>query len=303
MTKNEKQPDFIFFAQHGWSDNGNDIGNLARMLTKQDFLETLVVAPSLGLLNTYWRIESLIKQVEILAQQTIAQYPHIPLKIMGHSMGGLIWLEILHRHPEWWQKIHSVVVIGSPIGGANIARIIDPFGLGIGIARDLGKNRRAIAEMVAQKIPTLCIASDLGNGSDGMVTVETTKFAYSQYICLQNIPHDHLKWHQALIPIIRQFWANQQILSRKTDVASKVIEYLQNVPGMTDANYRYLVRSQITMQLPQGLIIRTTKNVPGITCVFVTDSNEKCLYAGYVGWLHSLELRKALQTLPQKISN
>jgi hypothetical protein len=151
--------------------------------------------------------------------------------------------------------------------------------------------------MIAQKIPTLCIASDLGNGSDGMVTIETTKFAYSQYICVQNIPHANLKWHRSLIPIIRQFWSNPQINNPKTDLATKVIAYLRNVPGMTDGNYRYLERSQIKLKLNQDITIRTTKNIAGVNHVFVTDINEQCLYAGYVGWLHSMELKKALQEL------
>jgi hypothetical protein len=80
------EPDFLFFAQHGWSDNGNDIGRLAQMLVENN---TVVVAPSLGLLNTYWRIESLIKRVEISANQTMAQYPEVPLKIMGHSIKSI----------------------------------------------------------------------------------------------------------------------------------------------------------------------------------------------------------------------
>jgi pimeloyl-ACP methyl ester carboxylesterase len=296
------KPDFLFFAQHGWSDNGNDIGRLAQMLVASKTVDsstnsTLVVAPSLGLLNTYWRIESLIKRVEISAKQIITQYPHVPIKIMGHSMGGLIWLEVLNRHPEWWHKVNCLVVIGSPVGGANIARIIDPLGIGIGIARDLGQNRRAIAESIAQKIPTLCIASDLGHGSDGLIAVETTKFAYSQYICVQNIPHAHLKWHRSLIPIIQHFWSNPQINNPKINLAAKVVDYLRNVPGMTDGNYRYLKRSQKKLQLSQDLAIRTTKNVAGVDHVFVTDINEQCLYAGYVGWLHNWELKKAFQEL------
>jgi hypothetical protein len=292
-----RKPDFLFFAQHGWSDNGNDIGRLAQMLVENKTINTIVVAPSLGLLNTYWRIESLIERVEISAQQTIARYPNVPIKIMGHSMGGLIWLEVLNRHPEWWHQVHSLVVIGSPIGGANIARIIDPLGIGIGIARDLGQNRRAIAEIIAQKIPTLCIASDLGNGSDGMITVETTKFAYSQYICVQNIPHAHLKWHRSLIPLIQSFWSNLHINNPEITFATQVIDYLRQIPGMTDGNYRYLERSRKKLELAQGITIRTTKNLAGINHVFATDLDQKCLYAGYVGWLHNWELKKAFQEL------
>lgn len=296
MKSFSQQPEFLFFAQHGWSDNGNDISRLAQALVSD---KTLIFAPSLGLLRTYWRIESLIEQVANLAREQIAQYPEVPLKIMGHSMGGLIWLEVLNRYPQWWQKIHSLVVIGSPIGGADLARIIDPLGLGIGIARDLGKNRRAIAEKIAQKIPTLCIASDLGNGSDGMVNLATTKFAHSQFVCVDRIPHAHLKCHFSLVPIIHQFWSNPQITSLKSDLATTVIRRLQQVPGMSGASYRYLERSQIAIQLPQGIVIRMSKNLAGVTHVFVTDNTKQCLYAGYVGWLHIFDLQKALKELEQ----
>ena len=289
-------PNFLFFAQHGWSDNSNQIARLATALVTD---KTLIIAPSLGLLNTYWRIQSLIEQVEALATEQIDRYPEVPLKIMGHSMGGLIWLELLNRHPEWWSKVHSVVVIGSPIGGADLARIIDPLNIGIGIAGDLGKNRRAIAQKIAQNIPTLCIASDLGTGSDGMVTLETTKFAYSEFVCLEKIPHAHLRYHPDVVPIIQQFWANPQIAKHKGDLATEIIQHLQDVPGMTDADYRYLERSQLAFKLPQNLTIRTAKNFAGVNYVFVTNSSQKCLYAGYVGWLHAFELNKALQKLQQ----
>jgi hypothetical protein len=292
-------PNFLFFAQHGWSDNSNQIARLATALVTD---KTLIIAPSLGLLNTYWRIQSLIEQVEALATEQIARYPEVPLKIMGHSMGGLIWLELLNRHPEWWSKVHSVVVIGSPIGGADIARIIDPLNIGLGIAGDLGRNRRAIAQKIAQNIPTLCIASDLGTGSDGMVTLETTKFAYSEFVCLEKIPHAHLRYHPDVVPIIQQFWSNPQIAKHKGDLVTEIIQYLQDVPGMTDADYRYLERSQLAFKLPQNLTIRTAKNFAGINYVFVTNSSQKCLYAGYVGWLHAFELNKALQKLQQNYS-
>lgn len=300
MHSTWQKPNFLFFVQHGWSDNSDRISQLAKALITKD--RASILAPSLGLLNTYWRIESLIGQVEVLATEQIDRYPEVPLRIMGHSMGGLIWLELLHRHPEWWSKVHSLVVIGSPVGGADIARIIDPLNLGIGIAGDLGKNRRAIAQKIAQKIPTLCIASDLGHGSDGMVTLETTKFAGSQFVCVEKIPHAHLRHHSGLVPIIQQFWSNPQIAKPKIDLATQVIQHLQNVPGMTDANYRYLERSQLAFKLPQGLAIRTGKGIAGVDCIFVTNNAQQCLYAGYVGWLHASELKKALQQLQQNYS-
>lgn len=290
-----KSPDFILLAQHGWSDNGNDIRKLAQAVATK---KTLVIAPSLGLLKTYWRIEPLVRQLEKITLETINQYPALPLRLMGHSMGGLICVELLHRHPELWHRVHSLVVIGSPIGGSNIARMIDPLGIGIGIARDLGKNRRKLAIKIAQNIPTLAIAGDLGLGTDGLVTLENTKFAHSKFICVREGAHAALKQNPRLIPIIKEFWLHPQICDPPEDnLATRIIQHLQQVPGITDADYRNFTRSQIYFTFPEGIQIRTWKSPTGIDYVFVADRTGKCLYGGYVGWLHTKELRQALVSI------
>ena len=293
-------PDYLLFAQHGWSDIGNDIGYLGRATATEN---AVVIAPSLGLLKTYWRIANLVKQVEQIAAAAISQNPTTELRIMGHSMGGLIWLEVLDRHPEWWEKVHSLVVIGSPIAGAHLAKAIDPLGLGIGIARDLGKNRRTLAEKVAQHIPTLSIAGELGNGTDGMVTTEATKFAGAKTVIVPKVPHARLKCHLGLVPIIREFWTNPQITKQSQDLATKIIRQLQQVPGITDADYRWFKESRIALNLSEGITIRTHTNKAQIDRVFVADSRGNCLYAGYVGWLHKLELKRAVANLKTQYTN
>ena len=291
MNIGDRNPEFILFAQHGWSDNGKDINTLAVALATQD---TVVIAPSLGLINTYWRIKPLVNKLEKLVREAIGQYPQARLKIIGHSLGGLIWLELLDLHPEWHAQVHSFVLIGSPVGGSHLARLIDPLGLGIGMARDLGKNRRALATKIAQKIPTLAIASDLGNGSDGMVTLENTKFNYAHFICVNDIPHAHLKCHQAMIPLIQDFWLNPQINLTQIDWIAELLTFLKNIPGMTDANYQNLAKSQVLLRLTQGLTVHTYTNLAKIEHIFVTNAQQQCLYAGYVGWLHSAHLHKSL---------
>ncbi|MGF1538885.1 MAG: alpha/beta fold hydrolase [Pleurocapsa sp.] len=295
MSTNHNSPDFLLFAQHGWADRGNDLAKLARALATPN---THLIVPSLGIINTFISIKILVKQVEQLAEEAINNHPETPLKIIGHSMGGLIWLEVLQSHPEWWHKVHSLVTIGSPIGGSDVARIIDPFNLGISTARDLGKNRRLLAEKIAQHIPTLSIASDVKAGSDGLVTVECSKFAHSKFVLVLGIPHAALKCHPQIVPIIQDFWANPRIESSpNTDLATKIIRHLQSVPGMTDASYKALKRSQVVMSFTDGISLRIWKNPVGVTHVFVTDQEEKCLYAGYVGWLHTKELSNAIAQL------
>lgn len=301
MAVSNGDPQFLLFAQHGWADTATDIGNLAKAATDS---QTAITAPNLGLINTFIRIEPLVRRLEQIATQVINSYPNTPIKIMGHSMGGLICLELLNRNPQWWPQVHSLILLGSPVGGSNIARIIDPLGIGIGMARDLGKNRRNLAEKIAQQIPTLSVASDLDLGSDGLVTVENTKFAYANWMLIPGIPHAAMKYSPEMIPIIQNFWSNPQLKSSfQEDLTSEIIHRLRSVPGMTDADYRHLERSRIVVSFADGTTIKTWNNPLGINHVFVISTeSSQCLYSGYVGLIHALGLRKAIQEIRQYAS-
>jgi hypothetical protein len=288
-------PDFLLFAQHGWADGSKAIATLARAAATP---ETLIVTPDLGWVKTWIRIEPLIEHVERIAIDAIARHPETPIQIIGHSMGGLIWIEVLSRHPEWWQQVHSFVLIGSPVGGAHLARIFDPLGIGIGMARDLGLNRREMAELIAEVIPTLIIAGDIDNGSDGTITVGTTKFAYAQFACLPGLSHVALKKHPDVVETIQRFWANPPIPVRsEPELSVKLVQHLQSVPGMTDAHWRDFYHSKPCLRFNDGTTIRTWKNPIQVEHVFVADSDGQCLYAGFVGWIHTENLRKALEDI------
>jgi pimeloyl-ACP methyl ester carboxylesterase len=297
---NNNHPEYLLFAQHGWADTGNDIGKLAQAVASS---QAVITVPSLGLIKTFIRIEPLVKRLEQIATKVINEHPQATIRIIGHSMGGLMWLEVLYRNPQWWSKVHSLILLGSPVGGSNIARIIDPLNMGIGTARDLGKNRRAIAEKIAQQIPTLSVASDFNMGSDGLVTLENTKFAYANWLFISGIPHHALKFHSKLIPIIQNFWTNPQLgLLPTENFANQVIKRLRSIPGMTDADYWYFKRSQIVARFPDDITIHTWNHPLGISHVFVGREKTQCLYAGYVGLLHILELRQALKEICQSVS-
>ncbi|EDX84309.1 hypothetical protein S7335_2006 [Synechococcus sp. PCC 7335] len=287
-------PDYILYAQHGWADINQGIGQLAKTVASPT---AKVVVPNLGFVNTWIRIEPLIDRVEAIAEQTQAEHPGIPIRIVGHSMGGLIWLEVLARHPEWWPLVESLVLVASPVGGADLGRLIDPFELGIGIARDLGRNRRALAERIATAVPTLIIAGDYLEGSDGVVSVECTKFNRASYIVVPDINHIRMKRDPAVAKIIQQFWRSNDHLCLPQPIesfSSYVIHQLQAIPGITDACYKGFERSQLWSLLPRGLILRTWQNRMGIHHVFLANYAGDCLFAGFVGWPHTAELYKRL---------
>lgn len=287
-------PQVVLFAQHGWADTHRSIARLAHSLVGP---EALVIAPDLGYLNTWLRIEPLIQQVEQVASQTIAQYPDTPIRIIGHSMGGLIWLEALHRHPEWWPQVAALTLVASPIGGADLARIIDPLGWGIGIAKDLGQNRRPIAEAIAAQIPTLIIAGDFDRGSDGTVPVTATQVAGTQHIILPGLAHATLKDHPAVGAAIQQFWQQPSCQRLSDEPAQAIIRYLQAVPGMTDTHPRDFARSRPSIQFPNGLTVHTWSHPLGAELVFLANSSGQCLYSGFVGWPDRSHLHQALQKL------
>ncbi|NJO80603.1 MAG: lysophospholipase [Cyanobacteria bacterium RM1_2_2] len=294
-------PKYILFAQHGWADTNSTMMALANQLVASNTAQpegcVSIVAPDLGYLQTWLRITPLIQTVEKVAIQQRAIHPNIPFRIVGHSMGGLIWLEVLNRHREWWADVHSLILIASPVGGADLGRMIDPFNLGIGIAADLGINRKPLAEKIAAQIPTLIVAGNSDEGSDGTVPVESTKFANARFVCLPRVSHPVLRNHPAVVSIIQDFWLDTTL--GETIEYDQIIRRLHAVPGITDAHWRGFREATVAMKLDNGGTIRTWKNGLGIDHVFVASPEGKCLYAGFVGWLHTPDLEQALTEIRQ----
>lgn len=288
------QPEYMLFAQHGWADDNRAMRDLACRLVTDI---TPVIAPNLGYVQTWLRIEPLIQAVETIALDHLTRYPHLPIRILGHSMGGLIWLEVLYRHPEWWSRVHSLVLIGSPVGGADLGRIIDPLKLGIGIAADLGTDRKPIAEKIAAVIPTLSIAGNSDGGSDGTVPICTTQFANAQFICLPGLAHAALRNHTTVVAVIQDFWLDTTIGEAIAD--NDIIKRLRSVPGITDGHWRGFDQAQVIIPLNNGASIRIWRNLMGIEHVFLASPEGTCLYAGFVGWLHQFDLHQAIKDIYQ----
>jgi pimeloyl-ACP methyl ester carboxylesterase len=302
MSATAPEPEFVLYAQHGWADGGRAMRLLAQTLATS---EALIVAPSLGYVKTWLRIEPLIQAIEQLVITTTLQYPELPIRIMGHSMGGLIWLEVLDRHPEWWSKVESIVLIGSPVGGADLARALDPMKWGLGIARDLGATRRPMAEAIAAQIPMLVIAGDIDDGSDGTVPISATKVFGAEFVSIPNVDHAALKAHPAVADAIRQFWdvpKDRTCEPIEPDLSILLIRKLQAIDGMTDGHQRGFNQSSLFLTLEDGTTLRTWINPWGIDHVFVACPKGTCLYSGFVGWGHARELQETLESLKSIVS-
>jgi len=292
MSKFEK-PKLILFSQHGMTDNNKAMGTLAHKLASP---HCHVVAPSLGYVKTLFEIEPLIQAVEQSADQTFEQYPDIPARIIATSLGGVIWVEVLYRHPEWWQRIQSLVLLGSPIGGADIARIIDPLGLGVGIAKHLGKDRRGLAEKITAVIPTMVVAGNITGGRDRMVTIESTKLKHAHFICLDGVTHRQIKSHPAVVKVIQEFWSQPRtpLPEPETSLISELIKHFRRVPGITDASERGFPRAKLVFSFQDGTTVRAWTNLAGVKHIYIANICGKCEYAGFVGWVDSAGLERAV---------
>ena len=257
-----------------------------------------IIAADLGCVKTLFSIEPLIAKMETIAAQEIHNYPDVPIRIIGFSLGGIIWTEILTRHPEWWSRIESLILLGSPVGGAHLAKIVDPLDLmHSAIAQDLGVDRRPLAEAIAQVVPTLIIAGDRKRGSDGTVLVQTTQFQHAKFVCIPGVRHSGLKSNDAVDSSIRSFWAEETIiLSEKTSL-TETISQLRSIPGMTDARSKYFERSKPIGTVAEGIVLRVWKNPVGVKHIFLENERGECAFSGYVGLVHRGGLDRAIQSI------
>lgn len=79
----------------------------------------------------------------------------------------------------------------------------------------------------------------------------------------------------------------------------EVIMILNNIAGMTMAHPRDFEKSRPIFVLKDKTVVRTWKNPVGVEHIFLADSNGKMVYGGFVGWVHSENLRITLEEIRQ----
>jgi hypothetical protein len=165
----------------------------------------------------------------------------------------------------------------------------------VGIAADLGQDRRPLAIEVAADIRTLVVAGDVDGGSDGTIPVESTKVPGAQFQVLKGLNHPTLRHHPRVVETIGQFWAANNLAAPLT--SCDLIDYLRQIPGMTDAHQRGFDQAQPCLTTGEGLSLRLWHHPLAIDHVYVASPQGDCLYAGYVGWRHRQGLHEALARL------
>lgn len=284
-------PSNILFAQHGWADTYQRISALAERVLPPD---SQLVAPNLGFMRTWLRIDPLIAGVEKMAAKTLALYPDVPIQIIGHSMGGLIWIEILARHPDWWPRVTALILLGSPVNGSHYGRMVDPIGIGVGIARDLSISRADKAELLAAQFPVLSIAGVIDCNGDHAVPLDATTFSGDKDVAIHNVDHMGLLNNPNVDALIRNFLA--QRVPHPTPIDT-IIRGLRAVTGMTLGERPRYCGAQFGLMFEDGHQLLYIDNRVRTSHVFLVDDQHYCRFAGFVGPIHRGELRQAVETM------
>ena len=289
MTETPIQIETLLFAQHGWADNNQAMQRFGETVAEPG---SLVIAPSLGYMRTWLRIEPLIEIAERAAAQALDEHPQARIRAVGHSMGGLIWIELLTRHPEWLARTDRLALVGCPVGGAELAGFLDPLGLTIG--RDLRVDRRAKAEAIAAIVPTITIVGDLFGPHDGTVSHESARLHHARFVLTPSASHAALRHSPVVTRLVRSFF--EQPTPPATDL-DDLVARVQAVPGILPADPLLLRLARVTLLLADGSTIRTLDAVPGVELVFITDGAGRCVYAGAAPWSSRAALHQALDTV------
>jgi pimeloyl-ACP methyl ester carboxylesterase len=282
-------PELLLFAQHGWADTNRAMQRFGETVAPPG---ALVIAPNLGYVRTWLRIEPLIETVERMAADALAQHPDAPMRVVGHSLGGLIWIELLARRPDWLARTDRLVLIGCPIAGAALAHLFDPFGLSI--ARDLKVDRRAQAEQVAAGVPTLSIVGDLLGPHDGTVSHDSARLRNARLVLAPSSTHAGLRRSSWAHLLTRSFFERGG--SDETDLAA-LVGQIEAIPGIRTEESRLFRLARVAMMFADGTTIRLFDVMPGLEFVFVADGEGRCVYAGSLLWPKRGAVRRAFHEI------
>lgn len=78
------------------------------------------------------------------------------------------------------------------------------------------------------------------------------------------------------------------------NILEQVINILNRVPGMTIAHPRDFKRSVPRFILADDSVVKTWKNPVGVDHVFIANQNGNMVFGGFVGWIHSESLYRAI---------
>ena len=108
--------------------------------------------------------------------------------------------------------------------------------------------------------------------------------------------------YKKILKSIAEWNIEAPVANNISDFMAEVVEILNNVPGMTPAHSRDFYRATPLFTLQDGSVLKTYKNPAGVDHVFIADNDEKMIFGGFVGWIHSRGLMKAICDIKKEYS-
>jgi pimeloyl-ACP methyl ester carboxylesterase len=277
----------LLFCQHGWSDTHRTMERLGHAVASP---QCQVVATELGYIETWLGIERLTDTVERDSAAWLMRYPDATARVIGHSMGALIWLEVLGHHADWWPRFDRLVFLGAPIAGADIASLALP--LGLTVAGDLALDRRALADRIASTIPTISIVGDLLPGTDGLVTHQSARISGARFMAVPGVTHMALRTNTVVQRLIRAFFRNPVPSLIEIDVIAR---HLRDINGLEGSDPRLARLAPTVILFADGSSVRCLTGIPGVGHLFLVSPEGQCMFAGRVG--SRADIEKVLKEL------
>jgi uncharacterized membrane protein YebE (DUF533 family) len=253
--------------------------------------------------NPWWVAQDRAEKAGKLLGDYIAenQFGGLPVSLMGYSLGTKVIIKAINRLAELGLegKIFDVYLLAGAVAENDpnlrkLSQIISGKVVNVYSRKDivLSYMYRA-AELFAQPIGNQPL--QLTGISVVNIDVTDSVGGHLQYVSKLDY----------ILNLIRKETGQSNLSifqctdTKATDLVQEIQKCLWKVPGMTPANLLDFDQSELFARLPNQVTIRTWKNIVGVEHVFIAK-NDQCVFGGYVGWVHSEGLKKALQEIKRK---
>jgi hypothetical protein len=88
-----------------------------------------------------------------------------------------------------------------------------------------------------------------------------------------------------------------QAANQISNVAEQVVDFLNEVDGMTQAHSRDFKKATPRFTLRDGSVLKMWKNPVGVNHVFIADTQGNMVFGGFVGWIHADGLNEAIAAI------
>jgi hypothetical protein len=235
------------------------------------------------------------------------QFGGLPVTLIGYSLGAQVILSALNQLAERgsYGKVYDVYILGGAVAQNDqrlqvIEQVVAGTVVNVYCRSDLVlRYIYRLAEGFAQPIGVEPLAHD------DVVNLDVSDFVNGH---LDYIPKLQQILTEVKLSIGYQETFDSSFSSENETgelldqpVLKDLVGILKKVPGMTNASFSDFSSATPIVQFKNDLHIRAWKNIFGVDHIFI-GRGSKCLYGGFVGWVHSEGMEVALKKIKQKYS-